>query len=166
MPLGNMTSQFLANVYLNGLDYFIKHKLKAKYYIRYVDDFIILHSSKQQLVKWKKEISNFLNNELKLELHKDKTKIFSMYRGTNFLGYKLFYNFKLLRKRNINTFKKRLNNKVKEYKNNQLDKEKLLSSIDGWFGYAQHANTYNLRKSILKEIKLTKNDKQTTLFGF
>ncbi len=166
MPLGNMTSQFLANVYLNELDYLVKHKLKAKYYLRYVDDFIILHQSKQQLIKWKEEINNFLNNKLKLELHKDKTKIISMHNGVNFLGYKLFYYFRLLRKRNINTFRKILHNKIKRYKNNQLDKEKLLSSIDGWFGYAQHANTYNLRKSILKEVSLTKNDKQTTLFGY
>jgi len=161
-----MTSQFLANVYLNELDYLVKHKLKAKYYLRYVDDFIILHQSKQQLIKWKEEINNFLNNKLKLELHKDKTKIISMHNGVNFLGYKLFYYFRLLRKRNINTFRKILHNKIKRYKNNQLDKEKLLSSIDGWFGYAQHANTYNLRKSILKEVSLTKNDKQTTLFGY
>ena len=56
MPLGNLTSQFFANAYLNELDYFIKHKLKVKYYIRYVDDFVILHNSKEQLEKWKAEI--------------------------------------------------------------------------------------------------------------
>ena len=63
MPLGNLTSQFFANVYLNELDYFVKHKLKAKYYIRYVDDFVILHRSKKQLEIWKKEINGFLNEE-------------------------------------------------------------------------------------------------------
>ncbi len=59
MPLGNLTSQFFANVYLNELDYFVKHKLKAKYYIRYVDDFIIFHSSKEQLEIWKEQIKDF-----------------------------------------------------------------------------------------------------------
>ena len=67
IPLGNLTSQFFANVYLNELDYFVKHKLKCKYYIRYVDDFVILHSSKKQLEEWKIEINNFLKERLKLE---------------------------------------------------------------------------------------------------
>ena len=75
MPLGNLTSQFFANVYLNELDYFIKHELKAKFYIRYVDDFVILHRSKEVLESWKDQIDSFLINELRLELHPDKTKI-------------------------------------------------------------------------------------------
>ena len=60
MPLGNLTSQFFANLYLNELDYFVKHKLKSRYYIRYVDDFVILHNSKLQLMIWKQEIKIFL----------------------------------------------------------------------------------------------------------
>ena len=64
MPLGNLTSQFFANVYLNELDYFVKHKLKAKYYIRYVDDFVILHTSKKQLEDWKQQIDKFLKEKL------------------------------------------------------------------------------------------------------
>ena len=75
MPLGNLTSQFFANIYLNELDYFVKHELKAKYYIRYVDDFVILHESKEQLQVWKEKINAFLRIKLKLELHKDKSKI-------------------------------------------------------------------------------------------
>lgn len=67
MPLGNLTSQFFANVYLNELDQFVKHKLKAKYYIRYVDDFVILHNNKQTLEKYKEQINNFLKT-IKLEL--------------------------------------------------------------------------------------------------
>ena len=66
MPLGNLTSQFFANIYLNELDYFVKHTLKAQFYIRYVDDFVILHNSKEQLEAWKKQIDNFLASKLKL----------------------------------------------------------------------------------------------------
>ncbi|MFH1290455.1 MAG: reverse transcriptase/maturase family protein, partial [Nanoarchaeota archaeon] len=69
MPLGNLTSQFFANVYLNELDYFVKHILRAKYYIRYVDDFVILNESNSQLEIWKNEIDNFLKEKLKIELH-------------------------------------------------------------------------------------------------
>ena len=79
MPLGNLTSQFFANVYLNEFDYFIKHTLKAKYYIRYVDDFVLLNSSKEQLLSWGEgAIGDFLVKNLKLELHPDKTKVVSL----------------------------------------------------------------------------------------
>ena len=101
MPLGNLTSQFFANVYLNELDYFVKHNLKAKYYIRYVDDFVILHNSKEQLIEWKIRINEFLNKELKLELHQDKSKVIPLSRGIDFVGFRNFYFFRLLRKRNI-----------------------------------------------------------------
>jgi retron-type reverse transcriptase len=90
MPLGNLTSQFFANVYLNELDYFVKHKLKIKYYIRYVDDFIILHISKEQLEIWKGEIDEFLKRELRLELHEEKSRIISLSRGVDFVGFRNF----------------------------------------------------------------------------
>ena len=91
MPLGNLTSQFFANVYLNELDYFVKHRLKSKYYIRYVDDFVILHRNKKRLEYFKKQIDNFLVHELKLWLHPDKSKILPLRNGITFLGYRLFY---------------------------------------------------------------------------
>ena len=84
MPLGNMTSQFFANVYLNDLDQFIKRRLKAKNYLRYVDDFVILHESKEKLEEYKDKVEKYLMN-LKLELHPDKSKIFPLYKGVNFL---------------------------------------------------------------------------------
>ncbi len=96
MPLGNLTSQFFANIYLNKLDYFVKHSLKAKYYIRYVDDFVVLHPSKEQLEIWKQEIEEFLKETLKLELHAQKSKIISLSRGIDFVGFRNFYYFRLL----------------------------------------------------------------------
>ena len=151
MPLGNMTSQFFANVYLNKLDYFVKHKLKAKYYIRYVDDFIILHESKKVLLSYKIKIKNYLKN-LGLELHPDKTKIFSMYRGVTFLGYKLFYYFRLLKKRNVRYFLRRLQRFEERYNENLITSSDVLDSIEGWLAYAIWADSYNLRKRIIKEI--------------
>lgn len=105
MPLGNLTSQFFANVYLNELDYFVKHKLKAKYYIRYVDDFVIQHNSREQLSIWKEEINKFLKEELKLELHQEKSRIIPLSRGIDFVGFRNFYYYKLLRKRNYTIYK-------------------------------------------------------------
>ncbi len=150
MPLGNLTSQFFANVYLNELDYFIKHKLKIKYYLRYVDDFVILHKDKKILNNHKTQINNFLKTELRLELHPDKSKIFHLYRGVNLLGLRVFYHHKLLRKRNLRQFYSKFNKLKTDYNQGKITKNNILESIQGWFGYAQHANTYKLRKNILK----------------
>jgi len=142
MPLGNLTSQFFANIYLNELDYFVKHKLKAKYYIRYVDDFIILHNSKSQLKEWKNEINNFLKNGLKLELHPDKSKIISLSSGVDFVGFINFYYFKLLRKRNI----KNIERKIKMFNKGLISKDKLIESFQGWKAYAKWADSYKFNK--------------------
>ena len=150
MPLGNLTSQFFANVYLNELDYFIKHKLKAKYYVRYVDDFVLLHNSKQKLEFWKEQIDNFLKKELKIELHQEKSRIIPLLRGVDFVGFKNFYYFKLLRKRNI----KKILLKIEQYKNRDMTYTKLTESFQGWQAYAKWANTYELRKNIYKRIIL------------
>ena len=151
MPLGNLTSQFFANVYLNELDYFIKHKLKAKYYIRYVDDFVILHENERILEEYKDKINKYLTN-LKLELHPDKSNVISLRNGLTFLGYRIFYHYKLLRKSNINKFKRDFNEKLNlpETKENY---EKIMNSLQGWFGYAMWANTYKFRKKIMKQIE-------------
>ena len=83
MPLGNLTSQFFANAYLNELDYFIKYKLKVKYYIRYVDDFFILHNNRFLLECYKDNIKEFLNT-VNLELHPNKSKEFIVFLSLTF----------------------------------------------------------------------------------
>ena len=148
MPLGNLTSQFFANVYLNELDYFVKHNLKAKYYIRYVDDFIILHQYKEQLEIWKQEINNFLKENLKLELHSEKSRIIPLSEGIDFVGFRNFYHYKLLRKRNI----RKVISAVEEYKKGEIPKEEILEIFQGWQAYAKWANTYKLRKQVIKKI--------------
>ena len=131
MPLGNYTSQFFANVYLNELDHFVKHKLNAKYYIRYVDDVVILHNNKETLEFYKKEIENFLRNSLRLELHEDKSKIISLNKGIKFLGFRNFHHYKLLKKSNIIQFKRNLNEWHKLDKEHKISKEKLKAKIKG-----------------------------------
>src|SRR3989344_4473131 len=149
IPLGNLTSQFFANVYLNELDYFVKHKLKAKYYIRYVDDFVILHSSKKQLFEWKEKINKFLKENLKIELHPDKSKIILLNRGPPFLGFRIFNYHKLLKKKNIRNFKR----KLKLFSKDKIDYDKIYESLQGYFAYMKHADTYNLRKELIKKIQ-------------
>ena len=107
MPLGNLTSQFFANVYLNELDQFTKHVLKAKYYLRYVDDFIIIHESFDALTSFKQQISHFLAAKLKIDLHPDKSKIIPTARGVDFLGLRIFPHYRLLKMRNLRKFKRK-----------------------------------------------------------
>jgi len=110
IPLGNLTSQFFANVYLDVLDQFVKHKLRVKYYLRYVDDFVILHQSKTALEEYKKRINLFLNNELDLKLHPEKSQVLRLEKGIGFLGFRIFYYHKILVKKNMRKFDNILNN--------------------------------------------------------
>jgi hypothetical protein len=160
MPLGNLTSQFFANVYLNELDYFVKHKLRAKYYIRYVDDFVILHKSKKRLQYFRKRIEEFLIS-LDLELHPDKSEIHALRNGITFLGYRIFYKYRLLRKRNTKHFIKRFNEYLIEYKQSEITREQLDNRLNGWFGYALWANSFRFRQKILSEIPNLSSDKKT-----
>ncbi len=143
-----MTSQFFANVYLNEFDQFVKHQLKAKYYVRYVDDFVILHETKEQLEVWKKQIGEFLKEKLKLQLHPEKSKIISLSNGVDFVGFRNFYYFNIPRKRNI----RKMLSKIKKYKNGKLGKEKILESFQGWNAYAKWSDSLELRRKVAREI--------------
>jgi len=151
MPLGNLTSQFFANIYLNELDYFIKHKLKVKYYIRYVDDFVILYNNKYILKHYKQEINNFLKSNLKIELHEDKSKIIQISKGINFLGYKNIYYYRILKKHKRKLIKNKLNIIIKEYKETN-NYNKFISRIEAIFAHLEIANTFNLRKNLINKI--------------
>ena len=147
LPLGNYTSQFFANVYLNHLDYFVKHKLKAKYYIRYVDDFVILDKNKDVLLGYMDKIEKYLKF-LKLELHPDKSEIHALRNGITFLGYRIFYHYRLLRRRNIRYFKRKLRENVELYRRGLICEKKFDSFLQGWQGYSSFANTHNFNKKI------------------
>jgi len=153
MPLGNLTSQFFANVYLNELDYFIKHKLKAKYYIRYVDDFVILHPSKEQLILWKDKINNFLRDKLDLELHQEKSKIIPISKGIDFVGFRNFYRYRLLRKRNIRKFFKNFDKMKEGYNNKNINYDNIYDFMEGWLAYAKQANAYKLHMDLIDIIE-------------
>lgn len=148
MPLGNLTSQFFANVYLNEFDYFVKHQLKAKHYIRYVDDFVILHNSKNILENWQNLIGFFLYHQLALELHPDKSKIIPLNRGIDFLGFKIFPYHRLMKRRNRRKFQRKLRENIALFEQQQIGYDELYDFMEGWLAYAKHADTYKLREKI------------------
>ncbi len=150
MPLGNLTSQFFANVYLNELDQFVKHTLKAEYYIRYVDDFVILHHQKEILENYKQRIDLFLREKLILELHPHKSKIITLEQGVHFLGFRIFCHHKLIRKKNIHKSYHKFQQLEKWYKEGLLDREKVIEYLEGWLAFVSHANTYKYRRRLLQ----------------
>ncbi len=116
LPIGNLTSQFFANVYLNELDYFVKFTLRGKYYIRYMDDFLIFGNDRKHLTHLKEQISDFLNNDLRLHLHEKKSTIFPTKDGVNFLGFRIYRDYRKIQKENVKRFVRRMKQKVFEYR--------------------------------------------------
>jgi RNA-directed DNA polymerase len=150
LPIGNLTSQFFANVYLNELDQFVKHTLKAKYYIRYVDDFIILSHDKEELSVFQENIDMFLRSRLKLVLHPRRRKLLPASSGIDFLGYIVRQNYVLVRRRVVNNLKE----KLRKFKKFNVSQKKRQATIASYLGHFRWANAYRLQKKLFK----TKND--------
>lgn len=156
MPLGNLTSQFFANIYLHELDIFVKHTCKAERYIRYVDDFVIFDRNKNVLESYKDRINQFLKETLLLELHPAKSRIIPIQRGTEFLGMKIFLYHKRIKRKNLRKFKRKFQQLYREYKEGIIEYDTLYNFLEGWLAYAKQANTYTLRKNILREFEQKK----------
>ena len=141
LPIGNLTSQFFANVYMNELDNFAKHQLKAKYYIRYVDDFLILSSNRQYLDFCRDQLSDFAMNKLALKVHPDKQFIKAVSCGVDFVGYIVRPEYVLVRKRIIADCKFKLGQV-------EPDSEKHQEIVNSYRAHFMWANTRSLQKSL------------------
>ena len=150
IPIGNYTLQFFANIYMTELDQFVKHKLRVKYYIRYMDDGVLVLESKEKAKIVLKEIEKFVNEELLLSLNK-KTSYFPLKVGVIFCGYKIYTTHKLLKRANIQRMKKRIKNWNKKYSQDKNNLEQIKTwrqSFYAWKGYAKEAEKYKLYKSL------------------
>lgn len=138
LPIGNLSSQFFANVYLNELDQFAKHSLKLKHYARYVDDIVVVGESGSDLHKAQKEMSAFVESQLGLKFHPNKTEINTVDRGVNFVGYVIRPHCKYVRRSTIDNMYKRVQQ--------QPDFESLRATVNSYFGMLRNANAYKERK--------------------
>ena len=151
-PIGNYTSQWFGNMYLNELDTYIKHELKHKYYIRYCDDFCIFHNDKSVLNAAAENIELFLSTRLKLSF--SKCDLFPVSHGVDYLGYRHFRKYILLRKSTAKRVKKRLAKLPLLFKKGRITKKQFISSIASTEGWLKWANTYNFRLSLdIKNLK-------------
>jgi len=175
LPIGNLTSQFFANIYLNELDQFVKHKLKAKYYIRYVDDFLLLHEDKAVLQAWFKKIEAFLSDRLRLRVNSSALRLRPVSCGINFLGYVSHPDHSLPRRRVVGN----LRDKLAEFKEELIKSaslrhdpsalnretglqpwvirydserlEKLLAVLNSYLAHLEKASSVNVVREILEE---------------
>jgi RNA-directed DNA polymerase len=150
LPLGNVTSQLFANIYMNEFDQFAKHELKSRYYLRYCDDFVIVHNDKKVLENSIVEIRNFLKEKLCLDLHPHKVEIRKLSQGVDFLGYVVLPHTQVIRTKT----KQRIFRKIDEAKNRvikgSLDIKKFEASISSYLGVMSHAQNKKLVSKIEK----------------
>jgi len=151
IPIGNLTSQFFANIYLNGFDHFVKEALQCRHYIRYVDDFVVLDNDKGRLHETKATIAAYLAG-LRLKLHPHKCQVFPVRTGTDFLGYQVFPTHRRLRASSVRRARRRLRRLQREYRMGQLSWEAVTHSVHSWLGHVQHADTYGLRQAIFSDL--------------
>ena len=151
IPIGNLTSQLFANIYLNELDNFIKHELKIKYYLRYVDDFVILGRSYKELQEDFLNIQKFLSDELFLRLEKRKTQINKIFFGIDFTGYVCFKQVVRVRSRNFRRFIKQFKKKVDLFYKEELSLEKLFASVVSYAGHLSHTNSKKILEFLVLE---------------
>lgn len=157
VPIGNYLSQYFGNLYLSGLDHWAKEQKQCRYYFRYCDDIVILHANKKHLFELRKEISEYLKTKLCVRL-KENWQVFPVdVRGIDFLGYRFFHDYTLLRKSTAIRFKKRIKN-IKE-KHSGLTPINILSGVMSYWGWMKHANCYRLQnKYVDKDIKQIVSD--------
>ncbi len=155
IPIGNLTSQMFANLYLNELDQYCKHVLKTKHYVRYMDDVCILHHDKKRLWAVKDSIEQFLTNRLKLTLN-NKTTIRTTNQGVDFCGYRIWPTHIKLRKTTALKMKRRIKRLQKKYRQRKIDFAGFNASLNSYLGIMQHCNSYKLRRKLLASICLRK----------
>jgi RNA-directed DNA polymerase len=149
LPIGNLTSQLFANVYLHELDLFVKQQLHVERYVRYMDDMVIVGSDKRELQATRAQIAQFLDERLALQLN-HKTQVFPAAQGVSFLGYRIWATHRLLGRSSA----RRMQRRLRGWRRSGVAPAELTASVRSWLGHARHANTYRLRRRVLSGARL------------
>jgi len=151
MPIGNQTSQFFANVYLNPLDHFVKEELGCKAYVRYVDDMVFLGDSKAWLNQVREHVRLYLRKHLNLRTHEERSHVFPVKSGIEFLGYRIFPSHRRIRNGNGHRFVRRFNNLRDAFRCGETSLPEITQSVVSWIGHVSHGDSWGLRTAILSE---------------
>ena len=148
LPIGNLTSQFWANCYLNPFDHFVKREVACRGYVRYVDDFLLFSNDKSELLEWRETIIKRLM-ESRLKLHENKAQARPVTEGIPFLGFTIFPAHRRLKRRKGIAFQRKYQQMLCENKIGKASRTEITASVQGWVNHVRHANTWGLRRSIL-----------------
>ena len=153
LPIGNLTSQFFANLYLNGLDHFCKEVLRAKGYVRYVDDFALFHDEREQLEVWRQRIAEYLEGR-RLRLHPRKTLVLDTAQPAPFLGLILLpRGYRRLPEDNVRRFRNRLRGLRDRWRAGTVERAEVIQRVRAWVAHAEHADTWRLRQAIFRAMR-------------
>jgi RNA-directed DNA polymerase len=152
MPIGNLTSQLFANIYMDPLDQYLKHDLKVQYYIRYSDDFVVLSESKEYLEELLGKLGEYLNARLKLSLHPNKISIRDYYLGIDFLGYVIFPKHIMPRTKTRRRIFRNIKKGAKLVREGKSTPDVLNQTLQSYLGYLSHCNAFKLSKDVRNQI--------------
>jgi len=148
LPIGNLTSQFWANCYLNPFDHFVQRELHCKAYVRYVDDFLLCSNDKDELLEWRGRIIQRLQ-QFRLTLHENKAQARPVTEGIPFLGFSVFPTHRRLKQRKGLAFQRKYRRLLLAYHGGKIARDQLTASAQGWVNHVRYGDTWNLRRAIL-----------------
>ena len=156
LPVGNLTSQLFANIYLNGFDHFVKQRLKISAYLRYVDDFALFSNNKAELQQARILLEDYLGS-LRLKIHPIKSQLFKTKIGANFLGFRILPDRIRVRSENLRRANKRLLKMQRAYQQQSMDLSQISCSIRSWLAHLEQGNTWRLREKMLQKFPFSHN---------
>lgn len=153
LPIGNLTSQFWSNVYMNALDWFVVGELGCPAYLRYVDDFALFADSKAQLWRWKEATVLFLQ-KLRLTIHSAAAQVQPTAQGIPWLGFVVYPSHRRLKARNAVKFTRRLARNIADFRRGRIPFAELDASVQGWIAHVAYADTWGLRRNIFGKMPI------------
>ena len=147
LPIGALTSQLFANLYLDKLDHYLKEDVRVKGYLRYMDDFLLFAASKAQLRQWLQVVRAFTDDRLKLELKDEASRLAPVSQGVPFLGFRIFPGLIRLDRRHLVRFRRNVRMREQAYANGDIDEAELSRSVNSLIAHIAHANTHKMRQS-------------------
>ena len=148
LPIGNLTSQLFANVYMNEFDQFIKHTLRVRHYARYTDDFVIISTDKKYLEGLLDPIREYLHTRLKLKLHPNKISFRACHQGVDFLGYVALPSHRLVRAKTRRRIYRKLKYRISQYRSGIISENALSQTLQSYLGILSHANAHQLTQDL------------------
>lgn len=147
LPIGNLTSQFFANLYLNPFDHFVKRQLKLQHYLRYVDDYAAFSDDQEELAQARQAMEDFLAT-LRLTMHPIKSQLFEIRHGANFVGFRVLPDRIRVRNDNLRRARRRIKQLQKDYEVGKISLKPLVQRLQSWEAHLLHGNTYQLRRKV------------------